>query len=102
VKPALLFVTVKPGAKQPGFQRENGAVVLRVRERAVEGAANAACIHAIARLLELAPSRIELVRGAHARRKTFAVGGFDQASLDLRLAGCLDGAEDGEDRNETS
>jgi hypothetical protein len=39
-------VLVKPGSKQPGVFEENGVTVLRVRERAVEGMANAFGGHA--------------------------------------------------------
>jgi uncharacterized protein YggU (UPF0235/DUF167 family) len=86
VPPAVLHLTIKPGVKQPGFQREGTTVVLRVRERALEGAANAACIQAIARFLDVAPSRVTLVRGHRGRQKAFAVDGLDQPTLDARLA----------------
>ena len=66
-------VTVKPGSKRPGLTRENGAFVLRVRERAIDGAANAACIRALAAAYGVAPSAVELVRGARGRRKCFAI-----------------------------
>lgn len=75
--PARITLTVKPGSKDPGIAGDEDAFVLRVRERAVEGAANDACIKALARLLAVAPSRIELVRGATSRRKTFEIDGVN-------------------------
>ena len=71
----LVDVVVKPGSKQPGVLKEDGAVVVRVRERAVEGAANRACIAALAAHYGVAPSRVSLVAGARSRRKRFAIAG---------------------------
>jgi hypothetical protein len=76
---------VKPGSKQPGISLEASGLVLRVRERAVEGAANAACIRALSEALGVAPSRITLVRGARSREKCFAVEGLDEAEAYARL-----------------
>lgn len=73
MKPRLLNVTVKPGSKRPGIAVENGTVVVRVAERAIEGAANAGCVRALAQRLGVAPSSITLTGGAAARRKTFAL-----------------------------
>jgi uncharacterized protein YggU (UPF0235/DUF167 family) len=58
---------------------------LRVRERAVEGAANLACIRALAQALGIAPSQIELIRGHRGRSKTFAVEGLDDTAIRERL-----------------
>jgi len=64
---------VKPGSKRPGIVQENGALIVRVRERAIEGAANAACRRALAAAYGVAPSAVELIRGATSRFKRFAV-----------------------------
>jgi uncharacterized protein len=66
---------VKPGSKKPGLTRENDTLVLRVRERAVEGKANEACVRALATAYGVAPSAVELVRGARSRRKSFEIKG---------------------------
>ena len=66
-------VTVKPGSKQPGIEELDGALVVRVRERAIDGAANAACIRALAAHFGVAPSSIELLHGTHSRKKLFAI-----------------------------
>jgi uncharacterized protein YggU (UPF0235/DUF167 family) len=67
-------VTVKPGSKVAGIESTEDGLLLRVRERAVDGAANDACIRALAKHFKLAPSRITLVRGARSRKKLFDVG----------------------------
>jgi len=71
--PARIDVLVKPGSKQPGISLDGETLVLRVRERAIEGAANAACIQALAEFYGVAPSSISLVRGAKSRKKVFAL-----------------------------
>jgi uncharacterized protein len=71
---ARITVIVKPGSKSPGIE-ERGAdgLVVRVRERAIEGAANAACIDALATHFGVAPSRVTLLRGERSRTKLFDV-----------------------------
>jgi uncharacterized protein YggU (UPF0235/DUF167 family) len=81
----LLSVKVKPGSKQPGLSFDGDCVILRVRERAIEGAANAACVRALAAALEIAPSRVLLVRGAHGREKLFEILGVEEAEARKRL-----------------
>jgi uncharacterized protein YggU (UPF0235/DUF167 family) len=44
-----------------------------VRERAVEGAANDACVRAVAEHFGVAPSRVSIVRGGTSRRKTIKI-----------------------------
>jgi uncharacterized protein len=66
-------VIVKPGSKQPGITYEGETLVLRIRERPIEGAANAACIKALAKEYNVPPSAITLIRGEKARKKIFAV-----------------------------
>ncbi len=81
----MIAVRVKPGSKQPGLTYEADTWVLRVRERAVEGAANDACVHAIAEALNVAPSNVELTRGIRARLKTFSVRGLTATEVAARL-----------------
>jgi uncharacterized protein YggU (UPF0235/DUF167 family) len=81
----LLSITVKPGSKQTGISVTGDVIVLRVRERAVEGAANDACIRALAAIFELPRSRVTLVRGAHSREKRFAIDGVEEAEAWRRL-----------------
>ncbi|MDQ2991458.1 MAG: DUF167 domain-containing protein [Candidatus Eremiobacteraeota bacterium] len=66
---AGLTVTVKPGSKQPGFAFEGETWMLRVREHAIEGAANDACLRAVASRTSPRASRPDQnVRGARVER----------------------------------
>lgn len=76
---------MKPGSKRPGIEATATGYVLRVRARAVDGAANAACIEALAEYLHLAPSRITIVRGMQSRTKLFEVEGLDTPTANERL-----------------
>ena len=69
-------VTVKPGSKRTGIDVAGETIVVRVRERAIDGAANAACIRALAAALGIAPSTIEIVRGRSNRQKLLAIAGL--------------------------
>ncbi len=68
-----ISVTVKPGSKAPGIEQSGDTLIVRVRERAIEGAANEAVIRAIAAHYGVAPSRVTLLRGATSRTKVFEV-----------------------------
>ena len=81
-----LNVNVKPGSKAPGIERIGETYVLRVRERAVEGAANAACVRALADALHLRQAQVMLIRGERSRQKTFALDGITEDDLHRRLA----------------
>lgn len=83
---ARLDVDVKPASTMPGIDARADGIVVRVRERAVEGAANAACIRALAERLQVAPSRVVLVRGARGRRKRFDIAGMTTQDALARLA----------------
>jgi uncharacterized protein len=80
-----IAANVKPGSKAPRIAAEGDSLVLRVRERAVEGAANEACVRAIASALGVAPSCVRLLRGAHSREKLFEVDGVAEAEARKRL-----------------
>jgi uncharacterized protein YggU (UPF0235/DUF167 family) len=76
---------VKPGSKAPGISVHGDSLVLRVRERAVEGAANDACIRTLAQALGVAPSHVRLLRGAQSRDKLFDVDGIAESEARTRL-----------------
>jgi uncharacterized protein YggU (UPF0235/DUF167 family) len=73
---ARLRIAVKPGSEQAGIALCDGEFTLRVRERAIDGAANAACVRALAQHLGVAASRVELLRGARGRVKWFGIAGM--------------------------
>jgi uncharacterized protein YggU (UPF0235/DUF167 family) len=71
----LLRVRVKPGsAKGPLVEvGEDGELVVYVRERAVDGAANAAVERVVAEHLGVPKSRVSIRRGHTARLKTLQI-----------------------------
>jgi uncharacterized protein YggU (UPF0235/DUF167 family) len=68
----------KPGSSAPGLSAVDGVLQLRVRERAIEGAANEACIRALSTALHVPQSHIRLIAGARSRQKRFAIEGIDE------------------------
>ena len=64
-------VRVKPGSKKGPLveEQEDGSLVLFVRERAVDGAANEAVLRLLAAHLGVKPGRLRLVSGQAARIK---------------------------------
>ena len=71
----LLRVRVKPGSsKGPLVEPDgDGGLVVFVRERAVEGAANDAVVRVVAEHLGIPRSRITLRRGHTSRLKTLEI-----------------------------
>jgi uncharacterized protein YggU (UPF0235/DUF167 family) len=59
--------------------------VIRVRERALENAANRACIEALAAALRVPPSSVTLVRGTASRHKMFEIAGLTTEAAFTRL-----------------
>lgn len=74
--PRTVRVRVRPGARRdPGVTGDvDGMLLVTVRERAAEGAANAAVERALAAHFGVPPSRVEIVRGHSARIKTVQIG----------------------------
>ncbi|PWJ52875.1 hypothetical protein SAMN06264364_11611 [Quadrisphaera granulorum] len=68
-------VRVKPGSRRGPFVEadDDGALVVHVRERAVDGAANAGLVKALAEHFGVAPSRVSVVRGHTSRTKRVEV-----------------------------
>ena len=81
-----LRVRVQPRASKDalGGERE-GALVVRLSAPPVEGAANEALARFLGRTLGIAPSAVEVVRGATGRQKLVAIAGLDAASARERL-----------------
>lgn len=73
---ARIAISVKPGSKHPGVEVSDESIVLRVRERAIDGAANDACIRALAEYLDRPKSTITLAKGAQSRQKLFDIEGM--------------------------
>jgi uncharacterized protein YggU (UPF0235/DUF167 family) len=82
-----ITIRVRPGSGRPGVSGEyGGALVVRVRERAVDGKATAAALAAVAAAFDVRPQAVTLVAGAASRTKIVDVAGADQAALDRLLA----------------
>ena len=80
-------VWVRPGSPRPGVGGEHdGALVVRVSERAVDGRATAAALAAVAAAFGVRRQAVTLVAGATSRRKIVDVPGADPAVLDRLLA----------------
>lgn len=70
-----LAVRVTPGARVEGIAIEGGRVLVKVRARPQDGAANAAVLALLAAALGLAASRLRVLRGATSRDKLIGIDG---------------------------
>lgn len=76
-------VHVKPGSARSSVGgTHDGALVVRVTARAVDGKATAAVLVAVADALGVPPAAVTLVRGATSRRKLLEVDGADPVRLE--------------------
>jgi len=92
--PLRLTVEAKPGKTVPSIAVRDGTIVVAVRERAIDGRANAAIERAIAAWLGVSVRSVSIVRGATGRRKFVDVAGIDAQQLAQRVATCT------QDRND--
>jgi uncharacterized protein len=82
-----IAVWVRPGSAHPDVGGEHdGALVVRVSPRAVDGRATAAALAAVADAFGVRHRAVTLVAGAASRRKIVDVAGADPAVLDRLLA----------------
>ena len=82
-----ITVRVRPGSARPGVGGEHdGALVVRVSPRAVDGQATAAALAAVAAAFGVRPHAVTLVAGAASRTKIVDVAGADPAALERLLA----------------
>jgi len=82
-----ITIWVQPGSTHAKVGGEhNGALVVRVHQRAVEGHATAAALTALAAAFGVRPHAVNLVSGAASRTKIVDVTGADPAALDRLLA----------------
>jgi uncharacterized protein len=82
-----ISVRVRPGSSRPGVGGEHdGALVVRVTKRAVDGEATAAALAALADAFGVARHDVTLVAGARSRSKIVDVAGADPARLERLLA----------------
>jgi hypothetical protein len=83
----LLAVRVQPRAarNQVRIAGDPPQITVRLTAPPVEGAANAACRALLADLLDLAPSRVTLLRGQSARHKLFRLRNANASQVRQRL-----------------
>ena len=73
----LVAIRVQPRASREGVQGLRGeAIAIQLKAAPVDGAANAALLKLLARVLKVPLSSIELVRGATGRSKWIRVEGW--------------------------
>lgn len=66
-----MTVRVTPGAREESLQIIEGRLLAKVRAKPEAGKANADVAALLATAFDLAPSRVELLRGATSREKCF-------------------------------
>jgi uncharacterized protein len=83
---AEIAVRLQPRARRTEVAgRRGGAVVIRVTAPPVDGKANAALCAFVAQRAGVAPSRVQVVRGATGRDKVVRVEGIAPAALSAAL-----------------
>jgi hypothetical protein len=83
-----MTIRVRPGSARPGVGGEqDGALVVRVSARAVDGKATAAALSAVAAAFGVRRREVTLVTGATSRTKIIDVPGANQTTLDMLLSG---------------
>jgi uncharacterized protein YggU (UPF0235/DUF167 family) len=80
----LVQVRVSPRSR-PGWDTSGEGFVLRVAAAPVDGAATEEARRALAKALDVAPSRVSLHRGVRSRTKVFAVSGVTSAEASAAL-----------------
>ena len=84
---ATLSVRVQPRASRNEVAGLDGETLkLRLTAPPVEGEANDACLAFLAKLLDLSPSRLAIIRGARSRTKVIRITGLTQAEVRARLS----------------
>lgn len=82
-----ITVWVRPGAARPGVGGErDGALVVRVSARAVDGQATEAALAAVAAAFGVRRRAVTLIAGASSRTKLVEIEGADPGTLDRLLA----------------
>ncbi|HET7034197.1 MAG TPA: DUF167 domain-containing protein [Thermomicrobiaceae bacterium] len=86
-------VRVVPRAGKTGIERvEDGALRVRLAAAPVEGAANRALVEYLADVLDCPRRDVEIVSGAHARRKVVRVRGLPSTVFEARISAALPAA----------
>jgi len=68
-----LFVRVTPGARTEGVEIAPGKLLLKVRAKPEDGAANEAVMSLLADALQIPVSQLRMLRGATSREKVIRI-----------------------------
>jgi uncharacterized protein YggU (UPF0235/DUF167 family) len=74
-------VTPRAGRDEVAGVGPAGELLVKVRAAPADGAANDAVLRVIAAAVDVAPSRLQLVRGATSRTKVVSIAGASEAEL---------------------
>jgi len=81
-----IAIRVRPGSARPGVGGEHdGALVVRVSERAVDGKATAAALASVAAAFRVGRGSVTLVTGSRSRVKILDVADADPRVLERLL-----------------
>ena len=69
-----LALRVTPGARIEAVELGEGRLIVKVRAKPEDGKANTAVLELVARALGIAPSHLEMLRGATGRDKLVRIG----------------------------
>ena len=81
----ILQLKVKPSSKQEGVTLDGDIVVVKVKERPVEGKANKAVIALLAKKLKIAKSCIEIISGKGSKLKRVKIDCADEDEIMMKL-----------------
>src|SRR5438105_6742097 len=82
-----LSLRVQPRASRNAVVGWSGDTLnIRLTAPPVEGTANAACLDFLAKLLDLAPSRLAIIQGERSRTKVIRITGVSQEEVHARFS----------------
>lgn len=94
-----LTVQVVPRAGRTGIERvDGGALRVRIAAAPVEGAANQALIDFLAQLFDVPRRHVEIVSGAHTRRKVIRLRGLGRSAVEDVLTRAISGGAEPDQR----
>lgn len=80
-----LAVKVTPRSSRNRIERLNGQIRVWVTAAPTDGQANEAVIQFLAKALDLAPSKLKIIRGDSSRDKLVRIESLTQAEVESRL-----------------
>ncbi len=77
----ILDVRVKPGSKKESVKLENGVLVVKIREKPIEGKANKALVGKLAKILGIAKGCIKIISGEKSKSKRVSIDCIDERKI---------------------